>query len=166
MEPEDGDDGQMPDVILNWAAVAGSGGIVEYEVQLDVTDAFTNPVIYPRSEFTGLQMELLLFGQEYFWRVRASEGSDISGWSDVFSFVVFETVVLNKPNDNAEDQDPDVLFKAKDRIGSTVITGVEFFEFQADTSANFDSPLLFEGVSETYTINASFLHFGEIYNWR
>ncbi|MCK5338391.1 MAG: hypothetical protein KAJ50_06255, partial [Bacteroidales bacterium] len=71
MEPEDGDDGQMPDVILNWAAVAGSGGIVEYEVQLDVTDAFTDPVIYPLSEFTGLQMELLLFGQEYFWRVRA-----------------------------------------------------------------------------------------------
>ncbi|MBE9484565.1 MAG: T9SS type A sorting domain-containing protein [Bacteroidetes bacterium] len=166
MEPEDGDDGQMPDVILNWAAVAGSGGIVEYEVQLDVTDAFTDPVIFPLSEFTGLQMELLLFGQEYFWRVRASEGSDISGWSDVFSFVVFETVVLNKPNDGANEQDPDVLFKAKDRIGSIVITGVEHFEFQADTSANFDSPLLFEGVSETYTINASFLHFGEIYNWR
>ena len=166
MEPENGDDGQMPDVILNWAAVAGSGGLVEYELQLDVTDAFTDPVIFPDSEFTGHQMELLLFSQEYFWRVRAMEGSDVSDWSEVFSFIIFETVVLNKPNDNAEDQDPDVELKTKDRIGSKLISGVEHFEFHADTSANFDSPLLFQGVSTTFKVNTSFLHFGETYHWR
>ncbi len=139
--PEDGDDGQMPDVILDWAAVAGSGGVVEYELQIDITDAFTNPVTFPYTNLSGLQMADLDFGQEYFWRVRAIEGTDISGWSDAFSFLVFETVDLSKPNDNADEQDPDVELKAKDRIGTTVITGVDHYEFQADTSANFDSEL-------------------------
>jgi len=166
MEPEDGDDGQMPDVILDWQAVAGSGGIVLYEVQIDITDAFTNPVTFPTTEFSGLQMDLLDFGQEYFWRVRAMEGSETSGWSEAFSFLVFETVDLSKPNDGADEQDPDVELKAKDRIGTTTITGVAHYEFQADTSVNFDSGLFFHGSSETNTLHASYLHFGETYNWR
>jgi hypothetical protein len=166
VEPENGDDGQMPDVILDWTAVGGSGGLVEYQVQLDITDAFTSPVADETIEFTGYQTALLLFGQEYFWRVRALEGSDVSDWSETFSFIIFETVVLSKPNDNADEQDPDVELKCKDRIGSTLITGVEHYQFQADTSGNFDSPLLFEGSSETVKLNTSFLHFDETYNWR
>lgn len=166
VEPENGDDDQMPNVILDWNAVAGSGGdIVHYEAQLDVSETFDNPVTF-NTELTGVQTEYLLFFQEYFWRVRAIEGSDVSDWSDTFSFTTFETVVLNKPNNNAEEQNPDVQLKCKDRIGSALITGVEHFQFQADTSENFDSPLLFDGLSETVKLNTSFLHFGETYNWR
>jgi hypothetical protein len=165
MEPEDGDDGQMPDVILDWAAVGGSGGIVEYEVQIDVTDAFTNPITFPKTDFSGYQMEMLDFGQEYFWRVRAIEGTDISGWSAPFSFTVFETIELSKPNNGADEQYPNVELKAKDRIGTTVITGVDHYGFEADTSENFDSPLLFHGISATPGLNASYLHFGETYYW-
>ncbi len=166
VEPTDGDDGQMPDVTLNWAAVAGTGGLVEYELQLDVTDAFTSPVTFPKTEFTGMQMELLLFGQEYFWRVRSMEGGDVSDWSEPFSFTVFETIELNKPNNNADEQAPNVELKAKDRIGADLITGVEHYEFEADTSMSFDSPLKFHGLSETVTLATQFLHFGETYHWR
>lgn len=74
VEPGDGDDGQMPDVTLNWAAVAGTGGIVEYELQVDLDAAFPDPVIFPWSEFTGKQMEGLLFATQYYWRVRAKTG--------------------------------------------------------------------------------------------
>lgn len=166
LEPTDGDDGQMPDVTLNWAAVAGTGGLVEYEVQLDVTNAFTDPITFPKTEFSGMQMELLLFGQEYFWRVRSMEGGDVSDWSEPFSFTVFENLELNKPNNNADEQSPDVELKAKDRIGADLITGVEHFEFEADTSMNFDSPLYFHGMSTTVTQKANYLHFGETYHWR
>ncbi len=166
LDPENGDDGQMPDVILDWAAVGGSGGIVEYQIQLDITDAFTSPVVDETIEFSGYQTIHLLFGQEYFWRVRAMEGSDVSDWSDTFSFTTFEAVVINKPNNNSVDQTPNVELKCKDRIGSALITGVEHYQFQADTSLNFDSPLLFDGFSETVKLRASFLHFGETYNWR
>ncbi len=166
LEPEDGDDGQMPDVTLNWAAVAGSGGVVEYEVQIDVTDAFLFPITFPKTIYSGRDMEFLNFGQMYYWRVRAWEGTDFSAWSQAFSFTVFETVELSKPNDGADEQDPNVELKAKDRIGTTVITGVEHYEFEADTSANFNSGLLFHGTSMGPELNASFLHFGETYSWR
>ncbi len=166
VEPEDGDDGQMPDVTLNWAAVAGTGGIVEYELQVDIDAAFPDPVIFPWSEFTGKQMEDLLFATQYYWRVRAKDGGDISDWSEIFTFTIFETLDLDKPNNNAEDQNPDVLLKAKPRIGSAMITGIDHYDFQADTSMNFDSPLLYEGSNDTNLINAQYLHFGETYNWR
>ena len=89
MEPENGDDGQMPDVVLSWAAVGGSGGIVMYELQLDTSDAFSTPIQFPAQDLTGLKMTTLNFGEEYFWRVRAMEGSDVSDWSETFSFIIF-----------------------------------------------------------------------------
>lgn len=165
LEPEDGDDDQMPNVVLDWAAVAGSGGIVTYDLQLDVTVDFTNPVSFNDLEFSANQMEDLNFAQQYFWRVRAKEGSEVSDWSSPFNFIIFETVVLNKPNDEADEQEPNVDLKVKDRFGANLITGVDYFEFEADTSANFDSPLLFTGMSETAVLPASFLHFGTTYYW-
>ena len=166
LAPENGDDNQMPDVVLDWAAVGGSGGIVEYELQLDTSGSFSTATTFPIQELSGLQMQYLTFGEEYFWRVRSMEGSEVSDWSETFAFTTFEMVALNKPNDNADEQDPDVELKCKDRIGSAIITGVETYEFQADTSENFNSPLLWEGTSETFTMHASYLHFGETYHWR
>lgn len=165
-EPSNGAGGQMPDVILNWGAVAGTGGIVQYELQLDITDAFDTPDIFDLTEFTGIRMEDLLFDQEYFWRVRAIEGDDISGWSEIFSFTVFDAPALNKPNANASNQNPNVLLACRDRIGPIIITGVDYFEFEADTSANFDSPALFHKTNTFYEVNTSFLLFGEEYYWR
>ncbi|MEN8224477.1 MAG: T9SS type A sorting domain-containing protein [Bacteroidota bacterium] len=166
LEPENGDDGQMPDVVLSWAAVGGSGGIVEYEVQLDTNASFPTSQPFPAQDLTGLQMSQLMFGEEYFWRVRSIEGTEMSDWSEVFSFIIFETVTLKTPANNAEKQPPNVQLKCKDRVGSTIITGIDVFEFQADTSENFTSPLLYEGSSETFVTNASYLHFGETYFWR
>jgi len=166
LEPENADDDQMPDVILNWAAVGGSGGVVMYELHLDTSDAFTTAEVFPYQDLTGIQMNHLHFGEEYFWRVRSKEGSDVSDWSETFSFITFETVALNKPNDGADEQSPNVELKCKDRIGSALITGVEQWEFQADTSLDFNSALFWEGTSETFIINADFLHFGVTYNWR
>jgi hypothetical protein len=166
LTPENEDDGQMPDVVLNWAAVGGSGGIVEYEVQIDTNASFDNPVTFPKTDLTAVQMNLLHFGQQYYWRARAIEGTDVSAWSEVFSFTTFETVELSKPNDEADEQDPNVELKLKDRVGSTDITGVDHFHYEADTSMDFNSPLLFQGNSSGFTLNAEFLHFGETYYWR
>ncbi|RLD56889.1 MAG: hypothetical protein DRI97_06530 [Bacteroidetes bacterium] len=169
MEPEDAREGLMPDVILNWAAVGGSGGTVEYEVQLDVTDAFTSAHTFDKSQLSGLQMQDLLFGQTYYWRVRAYEGTDVSDWSAVWSFTIFETIVLLKPNNPSAGADVNVELKAKSSIGagssSIPISGIIVYEFEADTSMNFDSDLLFEGHSDTSFVNTTFLHFGETYYW-
>lgn len=166
IEPADGDDNQMPNVTLDWAAVAGTGGIVEYELQLDINPDFTDPVIFGWSEFSGKKMEDLLFATQYYWRVRAKDGNDISDWSDTFTFTIFDILEPDKPNNNSEDVNPNELLKAKPRIGSTIITGVDHNDFQADTSMNFDSPLFFQGSSDTNFLNTQYLHFGETYHWR
>ncbi|MDT8392513.1 MAG: T9SS type A sorting domain-containing protein [Bacteroidales bacterium] len=166
LEPENEDDGQMPDVVLNWAAVGGSGGIVEYEVQIDTSALFTDPTTFPKTDLSAYQMSLLHFGQQYYWRVRAWEGAEVSEWSEPFTFFTFEMVDLSKPNNNAEEQNPNVRLIVKDRIGTTLITGIEHIYFEADTSMDFNSPLLYHGMSTGFDINASFLHFGQTYHWR
>ena len=47
-----------------------------------------------------------------------------------------------------------------------LITGVEHYVFEADTSPDFNSPLHWQGTSPTFLMNASYLHFGETYYWR
>ena len=166
VSPANGGTNQMPDVVLDWSAVGGSGGVVTYDLQIDTDAGFPNPASYSDLEFSGMQMSDLLFAQEYFWRVRSKEGADMSDWSETFSFSIFEKVDLSKPNSAATDQNPNVELKCKDRIGSALITGVDNYVFEADTSANFDSPLLWEGTSSTISMNTSYLHFGETYTWR
>jgi len=170
MEPEDAREDLMPDVILNWAAVGGGGGTVEYEVQLDVTDAFTSATTFAKTEFSGLQMVDLMFGQTYYWRVRAYEGAEVSDWSEVWSFSVFDQFENLRPTDGTTDTDADVELKAKSSVGAgssaVPISGIISYEFEADTSMNFDSDLLFVGHSDTSFVNTSYLHFGETYYWR
>ena len=168
LAPEDADTNVMPDVILNWSAVGGSGGQVEYELQLDVTDAFTSPVTFPKTELSGLQMEDLLFYQSYYWRVRAYDGAEVSDWSDVFTFKTFNRLELSKPGANQDEQEPNVEFKIKSYVGSSqnTLTGVDYIQFQADTSTSFNSGLLWAGQTTEQFMNASYLHFGQTYNWR
>lgn len=127
IEPEDGALGQVPDVILNWQAVSGVHGEVTYDLQLDTDPAFSNPVEFS-TDLSGYQMKYLTFGQEYYWRVRAIDGPDMSGWSDVWSFKVLNTMELMKPKDFKADQFPDV------ELGWKPITGADFYDIQIDTS--------------------------------
>jgi len=117
----------VPDIILNWQAVSGIHGEVAYDAQLDTDPAFSNPVIF-NTNLSGAQMEDLIFGQQYYWRVRAIDGPDVSGWSEVWSFTVLNTMKLLKPANFKIDQTPDV------ELGWTGITGADFYDIQIDTS--------------------------------
>lgn len=165
MEPANEATDQMPDIILDWAAVGGSGGTVMYELQVDITDAFTNPFSSGDTEFSGYQMSDLLFGQTYYWRVKAKEGTFVSDWSEVWSFTIFEVLENNKPSNGTGENDPNVQMKVKNAISGTFISGFQKYEFEADTSMNFDSDIKFHGTSDTNFINSSYLLFGEEYFW-
>ncbi|MEE4255416.1 MAG: T9SS type A sorting domain-containing protein [Bacteroidales bacterium] len=165
MEPANEAADQMPDVILDWAAVGGSGGTVMYELQVDVTDAFTNPFAPEPTEFSGFQMTDLLFGQTYYWRVRAWEGTDVSDWSEVWSFTTFSVLENNKPSNGNADNDPNVELKVKNAVSGNFISGILKYEFEADTSMNFDSDVKFHGMSDTNFLSSRYLLFGEEYYW-
>ena len=48
---------------------------------------------------SAIKTSELLFGETYYWRVRAIDGNDVSDWSETWSFRVIRRVVLSKPTD-------------------------------------------------------------------
>jgi hypothetical protein len=154
--------GIFPDVTLDWEAVTGLIGL-HYELQLSTTEDFASPVTF-NTDLTSYKMSLLLFAQDYFWRVRAIDNSATSDWSSVRKFTVIPTVIIRRPNDLAAGVNPNVQIIWQD------ITGIPFLDYQVDTAATFDSPLMSirtvannPGNSQT---NASSLLFGQKYYLR
>lgn len=126
--PANGAVNQMPDVVLDWNAVTGGNtGIIKYDIQLDSDPAFPNPVNFQTELLSAYKTSLLLFGQTYYWHVRALDDNDVSGWSETWSFRVIRRVVLTFPKD-ATTESTEVEFKWDS------ISGVSNYELQLDTS--------------------------------
>jgi len=169
---------QMPNVVLDWDAVPGIG-MVNYEIQLDTNAAFPTPVTFTTS-LSSVQMQSLMFYEDYYWRVRASDNTGTSDWSVVFHFTTFSAVELSKPNNEATEQMPDVLLKWKKTVGSgtnmATIGGVDYFDYQISPDSNFInaqthtiSEALASGTGTNvsfYIVNASELSFDTLYYWR
>ncbi|MCB2209197.1 MAG: T9SS type A sorting domain-containing protein [Bacteroidetes bacterium] len=126
-EPENGDIEQVPDVLLNWSAVTGNSLVIMYELQLSNTEDFSSPITFPQTDVTSYAMSNLLFGQQYFWRVRAYDGDEVSDWSEIWSFRIIYSIKIDKPNDNA-------MVFANPLIEWDEVTGLTHFELQIDTA--------------------------------
>jgi hypothetical protein len=166
--PENLADKQMPDVTVSWYAIAGSLNL-KYQLQIDTTANFNSPlkISVVQTLITGYQTNKLLFGTTYYWRVRAIDG-DTSYWSEIWNFKVFSQMELTKPADGAENQEANAELGWKSTINNVTITGVSQFDYQIDTSQNFDSPLFQGGTvaSNVFTHKNTSLRFGTVYYWR
>lgn len=166
--PENEFETAMPDAILDWVAVSGVGEI-SYHVQLATDAGFTNIVVDENPNMISAYYNSdLLFGQEYFWRVKATDENGTSDWSNTFTFTIFTEIELNKPNDGKDGIDILAELKWKNRSNGEEIEGVSGFDIDIDTTNTFDSPyhsmlnaegLVFEQVTD-------YLLFGEIHYWR
>lgn len=127
-QPANGAIDQMPDVVLDWNAVTGGNtGIIHYQVQLDTDPDFPNPAGFETEFLSAVKTSELMFGETYYWRVRAIDGTDISGWSETWSFRVIRRVVLFRPND-ASNQTTEV------KLEWTAISGTTEYDYQIDTA--------------------------------
>lgn len=125
--PADSAIGQMPDVVLDWNPVSGGPtSMIKYDIQIDLDPAFSAPVNFETELVSGVQMDELLFGEYYYWRVRAKDGGDVSEWSEVWSFRVISNPVITKPIDGSEQSTEPVLEWKE-------ITGILAYEYQIDT---------------------------------
>ncbi len=151
---------QMPDVFLDWGAVSGGLGL-HYEIALDTNQSFTDPIVYSTSS-TAINAEELLFGETYYWHVRAIDNYDTSYWSTARNFTVIDNVSLTSPANSATNQNPNVTI---DWAGT--MTGITNYDYELDTSANFDSSLKWDGSTSSAVSQAtpSNLLFGTIYYW-
>ena len=128
------EDNQMPDVILDWYPVSGIGEVY-YEAQLDFNDSFTSPDLQIfETTLSSVQTNNLLFGNKYYWRVKAWDDNDTSAWSEIFSFTVFKRIRINKPDDGKEDRMPDVKITWYNNLSGTTLSGITYFDCQFDTS--------------------------------
>lgn len=141
---------QSPDVVLDWSAVTGGNtGIITYELYFDTDPGFPSPDIYTTEFVSGYQMDELMFGQTYYWKVRAKDGNEMSEWSETFSFDVIRRMVTSSPNDGSEDLAPSVELKW------AAVSGITEYDYQLDTIGFWDIIEAPVGVTfnDTYTVD-------------
>ena len=171
--PVDSANNQVPNVMLSWNAIAGSTGL-QYQIQVDTTANFNSPMKVDTTQtlLTGFRTHELIFGQTYYWRVRAIDLGQTSYWSTVWSFVVFDQVGLSKPTNNQADQVPNVNLEWKNTVSqdglNVTITGVKYWDYQYDSVSTFNSPAFREGTVAASVLKAptSNLRFGQKYYYR
>jgi len=67
---------------------------LKYHFQLAKDNAFVNK-IYENAELTSEFVDYKLEkNTKYYWRVRAALGSEVTGWSDVWTFTTFENEII------------------------------------------------------------------------
>jgi photosystem II stability/assembly factor-like uncharacterized protein len=126
--PLNGAVNQMPNVVLDWNAVTGGNtGIIKYDIQLDTDPAFSSPVNFQTELVSAYKTSTLLFGETYYWHVRAKDGDETSGWSETWSFRVIIRPTLSKPLD-ASEQKTDLS------LVWTAVTGITEYDYQLDTT--------------------------------
>ena len=149
---------QMPDALFQWGPVPGA---MKYKVQADTDSLFSNPqkisTIYGAVKATEL-----LFGQKYYWRVKAISVSDSSAWSNVGYFYTIDTVKVLKPTNGSLKQKVSCFMKWN------AITGITKYEYEVDTNLSFSSPLYnIDTFASTATYGYSFqLAIGKTYFMR
>ncbi len=153
-------------------------GVDFYEYQVDTVNTFDSDILiedkntYINSSSsngdTEKYLENLYFGQTYYWRVRAINAVDTSEWETVRVFYTVDYVALNSPANNGS------VFTGT-TINWNSHSGIDFYEYQVDTTETFDSEVLIEGL-EAYINSSSSnddtdeyindLYFGKTYYWR
>ncbi len=118
--------GQMPNATLDWNAVTGDSLVIIYELEVANNADFTNSELFPKTDLTALTMTDLLFGQTYYWRVKAYDGGYESDWSEVWSFTVAWNVEMKNPSDG------DKVF-TNPEITWNELTGLVGYQLQIDT---------------------------------
>jgi Secretion system C-terminal sorting domain len=167
---------QMPNVSIHWNAITGSLNL-QYQAQLDTTPAFNSALLVDTTMvlLTGYKGHDLLFNKKYYWRVRAIDNGETSYWSVVWSFTVFNQVELEKPMDNDGGiLSPDTTIQWKTTVNKISITGISGYDYQLDTTTQFNSALLIEGSTDAVPVTGKTyktakpvnMHFGCKYYWR
>lgn len=149
-----------PNVKIKWAAI---GGLTHFDYQIDTLDTFDSPYSYVGTVL-GSAIETntssLLFGKKHYWRVRARHDLDTSEWSVARSLTVIGIFENLKPDNNANNLSPDVLFEWKR------IDGLEKFEISIATDNLFEHTEVYSVAKNLTEFIPDTLHFSTQYFWK
>ncbi|MBK9452900.1 MAG: hypothetical protein IPN95_26455 [Bacteroidetes bacterium] len=153
-------------------------GVSFYDLQADTSLSFNSPALKQSTDGyinsssantdTDEYLPNLFFGKTYYWRVRVRNAVDTSSWTGPRTFTTRDYVTMSSPTNGSSVWTGVTL-------DWTTHVGVGFYDMQADTTPNFNSPALRQSTdgyinsSSSNTDTDEFLtnlYFGKTYYWR
>ncbi|MCK9612517.1 MAG: Ig-like domain-containing protein [Bacteroidales bacterium] len=145
-----------------------------YQYALSVDTLFTSPMyftvdtlstIYTAGTDTIIRTftDTLLFGQKYFWKVRAYNHLDTSKWSEIRRFTTIDVVSLISPANN------DTSISITPAFSWTKVGDIGAYNLEIDTSNAFSNPRYYTILDSltSYTIPGTEpLNYFQSYYWR
>ncbi len=162
--PPDGSANEPVSLTLKWYSAQGAGS---YSLQVALDANFNNLVINQSGlQDTSYQVNNLLPGTVYYWRVGANTLLLFSGWSTAWNFsTVSNTVSLTAPalitpSNSSVNQPANIIFKW------VSVKNALDYHFQLSLNQSFDSLITNDStITDTLTQVNSLLH-NKTYYWR
>lgn len=124
-------------------------GATSYEIDIDVVQSFTSSQTFTASTSNYIASGLFP-NTQYYWRVRASDGTNWGAYSNVWSFTTnsLENFNLIGPANNSTNQEyASLVLDWTNNVGATN------YELQIDTTQVFTtSPMIYTTSNSTYTV--------------
>jgi len=157
--PSNGAINQNPNVYLYLSTVPGA---TSYDFEFAPNPSFTTSTIVNRTTNYCPTSELL-FGETYYWRVRAKNETATTAWSDTWTFTTNPLGASpSSPSNGSENMDVNFV------LSTNKVTGATTIEYEVDVVPTFDS-----GQLQTYSHpfnysgpRVSNLQYGQTYYWR
>lgn len=157
--PENGSINLTPGAIaLQWQSQIRASS---YRVQVATDIDFTNIIVDEQASGGTYDVSNRLgFGNNYYWRVRASNVSGTTDWSEVWSLAtLLVTPTLSLPTDNVQNVTSPTQFTWQ------AIAGISTYNLQIATDANF-TDLVFDNTINGTSYIANELELDTRYFWR
>ncbi|OYT16342.1 MAG: hypothetical protein B7C24_08215, partial [Bacteroidetes bacterium 4572_77] len=138
-KPGDGENNVDIDVEFSWDNLGINDDddipdVYTYTMQIATDETFTEPVSYVTLE-TKISIDILKFGTEYFWKVKAAHISDTSAWTPTRNFEVVTSVELDSPADGL------ALPDLRPTLKWNTLNGVEGYQLKLANNASFNDAL-------------------------
>ncbi|HOM05689.1 MAG TPA: hypothetical protein PLU67_09380, partial [Candidatus Kapabacteria bacterium] len=145
---------------LEWNAVTGATG---YVLQVSTDNSFTTTLVNQSVTGTTYNVSGLAYNTVYYWRVKATDGTNESDWSSVWSFTTMmqplTAVILYMPVDGATNV---TLTPTLEWMAVATATG---YEVEVSTENTF-ATTVFSGTTTNLTQTLSGLSYNTTYYWR
>jgi photosystem II stability/assembly factor-like uncharacterized protein len=150
---------QFLDVTLKWNKVSG---LLAYGYMIAKDPNFTNIVFESEIDTNFVKASFLMFGTQYYWRVKGRHLADTTDWSPVFSFTTINTVLLKSPANNETNvaSKPILIWNTQ--------TGIIGYQLQLDSTNLFNTPIVdYKPAAKDVQYQVSKkLNAGKVYYWR
>ena len=146
---------------VSWNTITGVGS---YILEWDTVSSFSSPMFSSfTTSSTSVNINGLLFGTTYYWRVKAtnSNDSDTSNYSEVRNFTTCSAPILSSPSNGMV-----YTTMVRPSVSWNSITGAGSYILEWDTVPSFSSTMFRTYTTSSTSIYINGLRYSTKYYWR